>query len=129
MFNPQQQLGAQGNVNPQQQELAKVISQTVWNLRELEGRIGLLKQEVGVLCQATGIPPHVVGLTSPFGTLGPHGTPGSFAPFGSVGAFGATGSPFAQGYGTPTMYGPYTGQGVPPTGISPYAQYQQPWIY
>jgi hypothetical protein len=150
VYGTQQQFGQQfGQTAQPQQELVRVLGQTVWNLRELETRIQVLKQECAVLCSTLGIPPHIVGLgitgAGSFGGLGGLGNVGSFGGFGSTGVQGVPGVPGIQGINpmiggmNPLVGGinPLLGQGITPfanpystpglQGINPLLQ--QGWYY
>lgn len=124
MYGTQQQFGQQfGAIGQPHQELVKVLGQTVWNLRELENRIVVLKQECGVLCTTLGIPPNVVGLTFP-GTFGGVGSWGGVGPWGGAGSWGVP-TPWHQGFapwqGTTPWQGLSSWQGFAPwQGFSPW---------
>jgi len=126
-------------------EIARVAEQTVVNLKELEGRIEVLKNDLAALCTAVGHPEAARLAVTPAAWLNlpPNVPQGSF---GSIGGQGSLGTPYAtQGFGQPGLgsqfgqpgIGPQFGQplGVPfatPYGVgplgSPWSQGISPWM-
>lgn len=127
-------------------EIARVAEETVLNLKQLESRIEVLKNDLAALCTVVGHPEAAriaVTPTSWLGVTAPHLTQGGLglgnlgnlgiSPYGQVpfqGIGQGIGQPFGhQGFGTPfgsslgisPLVSPWT-QGISPfQGISPYA--------
>jgi hypothetical protein len=116
----QQQFG----VPSQQHAIARVAEETVLNLKQLESRIEILKNDLAQLCLAVGHPEAARIAATPVQMLGPGVTgnvgfvnPGISSPltpaFGNLGGIG--GYP-QQPYATPWQ----TGFGSPATSGSPW---------
>lgn len=89
-------------------DIARVAEETVLNLKQLESRIEVLRNDLAALCTVLGHPEAARIAVTPPSWLGitPQTAPGSFSGLGSVGSFGHLGHP---------------GQGQPHPGFNPYA--------
>jgi hypothetical protein len=94
-------IGSQG-ISP---EIARVAEETVLNLKQLESRIEVLKNDLAHLCAAVGHPEAARLAVTPVPWLrlgqfaSPYGNVGSFGPLGSISPYGNAGVSPYQGFG------------------------------